>query len=172
MKKLSLIAAAVVLASSGAFAGTATDQFDVSIDFTGGCSVQTAVADFTFTYVAFGAAQSTTQSTVFKCSRGLTPTFSFDNPGAAQTGATNVALATAVTGEGVIAGVRYTLSGATSRSTTGTAAAAGANGTAGTNGSADEYTVAITAAIPGNQAGTGAGGAGALTQTRTLTISY
>ena len=66
--------------------------------------------------------------------------------------------------------VRYTIAGATSKSTTGTAAAAGANGTGGSNGTADQYTIGLTVAIPGDQAGTGADGGG--THTRTLTISY
>jgi len=170
MKKLSLIAAALVLASLGAHAATATDQFDVTVNFTAGCEVLTAASDFTFTYTAFGAAQSQTGSTVFRCTRGLTPTFSFDNPGADQTGASNVALNSSVSAEGVIKGVRYTIAGATSKSTTGTAAAAGANGTGGSNGTADQYTIGLTVAIPGDQAGTGADGGG--THTRTLTISY
>jgi hypothetical protein len=171
MKKLSLItAAAIALASASAFSATVPDSFDVTINFTGSCSVKTGAANLSFTYAAFGALQSQSTATVFECSRGLTPTFSFDNPGGTQTGATDIALGTAVTGEGVISGVRYTLSGASSKSQTGTAASAGANGGTGSNGTADEYTVDITAAIPGGQAGSGASGVG--TQTRTLTIKY
>lgn len=176
MKKLSLIAAAIILASAGARAGTATDTVAVTVTFTGACAVKTAAAALSFTYTSFGAAQTASTSTVFKCSRGLTPTFSFDNTSATQTGASGVALAAAgLAAEGVIQGIRYTLAGTTSKSTTGTAAAAatfGATPTAGSDGSADEYTVAMTANIGAGQAGTGNGVAVAGTQTRTLTISY
>jgi hypothetical protein len=170
MKKLSLIAAAIALVSASAIAATTTDSFDVSVTFTGACTVKTAASDIAFTYSAFGAAQSASTSTVFECSRGLTPTFAFDDTGASQTGSAAAALGTAITGEGVISGVRYTLSGSTARTTTGSAAAAGAGGTGGSNGSADEYTVSISANLPGNQAGNGATGAG--THTRVLTITY
>jgi hypothetical protein len=172
MKKLNLIAAAIALAaSSTAFAATLSDGFDVTINFTSSCQVKTAATDMTFTYAAFGPADSKNTSTVFKCSRGVTPTFSFDNAGATQTGqAAPVALGTALTGEGLIGGIRYTLAGTSSKTQTGTAAAAGAGGTGGTDGSADEYTVAITADIGGNQAGTS--GATGGTQTRTLVITY
>jgi hypothetical protein len=169
MKKLSL-AAALVLAMTGAQAATTDDSFDVRIDFTAGCTVLTTAKDFQFDYTAFGAAQSDTSSTVFRCTRGLTPTFAFDDTGADQTGASNVALNSAVTAEGVIKGVRYRISGATSKSTTGNAAAAGVAGAVGSNGTADQYSVALTVSIPGDQAGDGADGFG--TQTRVLTITY
>jgi hypothetical protein len=170
MKKLSLIAAAIVLASSSAFAATVTDSFNVAVTFTGACTVKTAAADIAFTYAAFGAAQSTSTSTVFECSRGLTPTFKFDDTSTSQTGSAAAALGTDITGEGVISGVRYTLSGSTAKTTTGSAASAGTGGTGGSDGSADQYTVSITADIAGNQAGTGASGSG--THVRVLTISY
>ena len=170
MKKLIFVIAALALAGSAAMAATQTDSFDVTINFTGTCAVKTAAADLAFTYTAFAAApvnQST--STVFQCSRGLTPTFSFDNA-AGQTSNGATALATNITGEGVISGIRYTLVGVTSRSQTGTAATAGVGGTGGSNGTADEYTVAITAAVA-QQAGTGLA-PGPLSQTRVLTITY
>lgn len=170
MKKLSLIALAVLFASSAAYAVDVTNNFNVSVNFTGACSVQTAATNMAFTYAAFGAADSKSTSTVFKCSRGLTPTFKFDDTGANQTGSAAAALGAAITGEGLISGIRYTLSGSTAKSTAGTAAAAGAGGTGGNNGTADEYTVSITADIAGNQAGNGATGSG--THVRVLTISY
>lgn len=171
MKKLNLIAAALVLASSGAFAATETDNFVVSIDFTGSCSVKTgnAASDLSFTYAAFGAADSDTTTTVFECSRGLTPSFSFDNA-AGQTSNGLQALGTAITGEGVIAGIRYTMTATPSRTQTGTAASAGAGGTGGSDGTADEYTVGVTVDIAGGQAGSGSTASGS--QTRVLTISY
>ena len=167
MKKLSMILAALALASTGAYA--LDDPFNVTITFAGACSVKTAAADLTFAYAAFDVAKSDSTSTVFQCSRGLTPTFKFDNVGA-QTGSAAAGVGSAITAEGVIEGVRYTLAGASSKSTTGTAASAGANGTGGNNGSADEYTVSITANVPGGQAGTGTGAT--TSQTRVLTITY
>jgi hypothetical protein len=170
MKKFSLIAAAVLaMASSSAFALTASDGFDVTVNFTAACQVKTAAADMAFTYVAFGAAQSKTATTVFQCSRGLTPTFNFDTTGANQTGqAVPVAVGTAITGEGLISGVRYTLAGSSSKTQVGTAATAGTGGTGGTDGSGDEYTVGITAAIASQAGGTGTGG----THARTLIVTY
>jgi hypothetical protein len=170
MKKLSLIALAVLFASSAAYAVDVTNNFNVSVNFTGACQVKTAAADMAFTYAAFGAADSKSTSTVFKCSRGLAPTFKFDNTGVNQTGSAAGALGAAITGEGLISGIRYTLSGSSAKSTTGTAAAAGAAGTGGNDGTADEYTVSITADIAGGQAGTGASGSG--THVRVLTITY
>lgn len=165
MKQLNLIAAAAVLAfaSSAASALTASDGFDVTVNFTAACKVKTAAADMTFTYTAFGAAQQRTATTVFECSRGLTPTFSFDNTSATQSGQTTpVALGAAITGEGIISGVRYTLAGSSSKTQTGTAAAAG------TDGTADEYTVGLTADVASQAGGTGTGG----THNRTLVITY
>lgn len=172
MKKLNVILAGLALAataSTAMAAGSAADTFDVTITFTGSCSVKTGATAMGFTYAAFDTAKSATTSTVFQCSRGLTPTFAFDNTVGTSNGAQ--ALATGLTGEGVISGIRYTLTGTSSKSTTGTAASAGAGGTGGSNGTADEYTVAIGANIAAGQAGTGLGGS-AVTQTRTLTIAY
>ena len=163
MKKLSIIAAALALSSASAFA--ATDSFDVEIVFTGTCSVTTGAKDFSFAYTAFAGAMSDTSSTVFQCSRGLTPTFSL-NSGVDMAGDSAVALNSNVTGSGVISGVRYTITGTTARTQTGTAATAGAAGTVGTP---DLYTVGLTVAVP-QQAGSGATGTGI--HTRTLTIAY
>lgn len=171
MKKLNLILAGLALAGAATTAmaaGSVGDQFDVTITFTGSCSVKTGAADLPFTYAAFDTAKNATTSTIFKCSRGLTPTFAFDNTVGTSNGAQ--ALATGLTAEGVISGIRYTLSGTSSKSA-GTAASAGAGGTGGSDGTADEYTVAISADIAAGQAGSGLGGT-AVTQTRTLTIAY
>lgn len=172
MKKLNIIAASLVLASSGAFAATATDSFDVTINFTAQCTVKTAANDMTFAYSAFrtGAALTGTATTVFECTRGLTPTFSLNDNGSDMTSNGTQALATALSGEGVIKGIRYTLAGSSSRTQTGDAATAGTGGTGGSNGTADEYTVSFTANIANGQAGDGATGGG--THTRVLTITY
>jgi hypothetical protein len=170
MKKLSVIAAALVLACSSVYAVDVTNSFTVTVGFTGSCQVKTAAGNLSFAYASFDVAKTASTSTVFKCSRGLTPTFKFDNPGGAQTGSAAAALGGPITAEGVIEGVRYTLAGTTSKSTPGNAATAGANGAGGSNGTADEYTVGITADIAADQAGTGTGASG--TQTRVLTITY
>jgi hypothetical protein len=174
MNKHSLIAASLLLASAGAMAaGSVSDDFVVSVAFTSSCKVTTAAADLAFTHTAFDAAQTKSTTTVFSCTRNLAaPTFSFDTTGTTQTGSAAAVTGTAITGEGVIAGLRYTLKGTTSRSAGNIASAGttGANATAGSDGSADLYTVAIDATIGGNQAGDAA--SSTISQTRTLLISY
>ena len=161
MKKLSLIAATLLLASSGAFA-QAVDTFNVNVAFTSACSVKTAAASLEFSYVAFGGAVTATPtSTVFQCTRGLGATFAFDNPGGDATG--SAANAASISGAGVVKGLRYTMTGTASKTTT------GADATAAAAGTADEYTVAITGSMAGGQAGDDSLSA---TQVRTLTISY
>lgn len=164
MKKLNIIAASLVLASSGAFAqSTASDNFNVTVTFTSSCSVKTAAADLAFSYTAFQADDETeTASTVFQCSRGLSPTFAFDT-GAGKAASAAAAAGTQITGGGIVRGLRYTLTGDATKTQTGTAATASADGTA------DEYTVAISGAIAGGQAGDPTQ---ANTQARTLIISY
>lgn len=159
MKKLSLIAATLLLASSGAFA-QATDTFNVTVGLTSTCSVKTAAGALAFTYVAFqpGAATATPTSTVFQCTRGLSASFAFDS-----TGGTASAAGTSITGAGVVGGLTYTMAGSASKSTSGAAP------TATTGAGADEYTVAITGSMAGGQAGDASATASAV---RTLTISY
>jgi len=171
MKKLNRIAAAMALSAfaAGASAATATDDFIVSVNFTGGCTVKTAASDMSFTYVAFDTQKTGTATTVFQCSRNLTPTFSLNDNGGSMIGSSAIAVGGTMTGEGVIAGIRYTLAGSVSRSQTGTPAAAG-TGTAGTDGTADEYTISLGAILAAGQAGTGLSGSG--THTRVVTITY
>jgi hypothetical protein len=159
MKKLNLIAATLLLASSGAFA-QATDTFNVTVGLTSTCSVKTPAAALAFTYVAFQttAATAAPTSTVFKCTRGLTASFAFD-----ATNGTASAAGTAITGAGVVGGLTYTMAGAASKTTSGAAP------TATTGAGADEYTVAITGSMPPNQAGDAAAAASVV---RTLTITY
>jgi hypothetical protein len=173
MKKLNLILAGLALAGAATTSMAATslsDSFDVNITFTGSCRVKTAAADFIYTYAAFDPnPRNDTHTTVFECSRGLAPTFAFDATNGTSNGAKAVTVA--LKAEGVISGIRYTLTGNSSKSTVGTAASAGAGGTGGSDGSADEYSVDIVTDIAAGQAGTGAGGS-AVAQTRTLTITY
>jgi len=169
MKKLSLIAAALALSASGALAQTTlTDDFIVSVAFTSSCKISQNADDLAFTHTAFGAAQSQSTAVKFDCTRGLAPKFKFDSPDATQTGSPEAITGQPITGEGVIKGLRYRLTGATSK-VGGDPATAGAAGAVGTEGTADVYTVAITATIPANQAGDDSG---APSQTRTLTITY
>ena len=173
MKKFSLIAAAVLaFATSSASALTASDGFNVTVNFTAACKVKTAATNMNFNYTAFAAAQSKNTTTTFQCSRGLTPTFSFDNTSVDQTGAaTPVAVGTLIKGEGTIAGVRYTLSGASTQTQAGTDAAAGVGGTGGTDGTAAEYNVVITADIA-QQAGGATPASTGGTHARTLLVTY
>lgn len=172
MKKLSLIAAALVLASSGASAATVGDQFDVSVTLTSACSVTTAAANIAMTYTAFAVLPSTgTASTTFSCTRGLTPSFQFDTTaaGATSSAASNTVGGT-ITSQGVLKGLLYTLSATVPAKAAGTAASAGVGGTGGSIGTADTYSLTINASIPAGQAGDGPNGAG--NQARTLIISY
>lgn len=171
MKKLNSIAAIIALAAAatGASAATTTDDFVVSVAFTSSCTVGTAASNLGFTHTAFQAAQSLSTTTTFNCTRGLTPSFSFDATSATQTASAAAATGTNITAEGLIAGLRYTVTGVTSK-TAGTAATAGAAGTGGSNGTADVYSVGITATIPGGQAGDAS--ATVTSQTRVLTITY
>lgn len=171
MKKLSLLAAALVLASSGAHAAQQSSQFNVVMTFSSLCSVSVGATAINVTYAPFqaGAATGSTSAT-FQCSRGLAPTFSFDDSGAgsAQTGGAAQLVGTAFTGEGVLKGIRYTLTGGVTK-TAGTAASAGSGATAGSDGTADSYAVNVNLNANPNQAGDPAG---SNSQTRTIYINY
>jgi hypothetical protein len=171
MKKLSITTtAALTLFSASAFAATTLDSsFAVSVTFTSSCTVGTT-APIAFTYAAFQATDATgSTSTVFSCSKGLTPSFKFDDATVDVQTASALASTGTITAEGVIKGLRYTLSAAVPAVAAGTAAKAGAGGVSGTNSTADTYTVNISGAIPASQAGDPTGIA---SQTRILTISY
>lgn len=166
MSKFSLVAAAaLVLVSAQAMAaGTAPQNFDVTVTLTSKCQVKGTPAPVVAfgAYTAFGAAPApATASIVFECTRGLAaPTAAFD-----VVNGTSSASGAAPTGEGVVAGLKYTLSAAGSQTLAGAAPVAG-----GAAGSAQEFTWVVTGNMAGGQAGTDT--AGAATQQRTLTISY
>ncbi|MBI5276373.1 MAG: hypothetical protein HY854_07925 [Burkholderiales bacterium] len=171
MKKLSLIAAALLALSGTTFAGTTSDTFAVSVSFTSACTVSTTANDLSFTYVGMqvGAATDSTGIT-FSCTRNfVNPTFTFDDTDAVRT-ASAAASSGTITAEGLLKGLRYTLSAAVPTVVDGTDASAGALGTGGSNGTADAYTLTINANMPGGQAGDNT--AGATTHNRTLTISF
>jgi spore coat protein U-like protein len=173
MKKLSIIAAAAALTlfSASAFTATTLDStFAVSVTFTSVCTVGTTAAINFGAYTAFQAGDATgTTTAAFSCSKGLTPSFKFDDATANVQTASALASSGTITAEGVIKGLRYTLSAAVPAVTAGTAAKAGAGGVNGVNSTADTYSMTINGTIPGLQAGDPTGGA---SQTRTLTISY
>jgi hypothetical protein len=168
MRKLTLIAAtAAAFLSAPAFAATAQDDFDVQLNLTAACTVKTAALDISVAYTAFQLLDATAnRTTVFQCTRGLAaPTIAFD----ATNGTTSATGATA-TAQGVLKGLRYELAAAAAVVTNGDPAAAGAGGVGGDNGTADEFSFALTLTVPSGQAGAGA--SGAANHTRSLIITY
>jgi spore coat protein U-like protein len=171
MKKIALAAAitAALASSFSAQAATETGNFNVSVTLTSVCKLKTTTAPtLSFgTYVAFQTTalpNSTGVDIEFECTRGYTaaPTVSLD------TGTDKAAGATGPTtsGEGVVAGLNYTLAVAAGAKAAGLAATVGAPGSIGT---ADVYKYTITGNIPANQAGDSSK---ATTQARVLTITY
>lgn len=173
MKKLltlGVIAGALAAMAPVANAATATSTFVVSATLTSACKI----GAFPVGGVAFGAvtafvapANATTTATV-SCTRSFAaPTMDFDSaPTGGGTGVGNGGFAAAPTGAGVLPnGLYYTLSAALGAATPGVAptAAGGLNAQ-----DADDRTVTVTGAMPA-QAGSNAG---AVTHTRTLTISF
>jgi hypothetical protein len=159
-----IAAAATLLAAMvPAQATDVTSNFTVSVALTAICTATNSgstTLDFG-TYTAFGAATTPapTIDLTFSCTRGLTaPTFSFD---AAKGGP-----------YGVLAGLNYTLAATNGTTTAGNAASA----TNGGVGTADTRHVTVTGGMAGGQAGTcantAAGCASAVTDTRTLTVTY
>jgi len=157
---------------------TVDQSFTVSTAFTPTCVTNNASpATLSFgAYTAFGSALIATPITInFQCSRALTPgNINFDSlaPNSSSTSGSLTA-----TGEGVVAGLRYTLAVAAADKT-----ATGSVATASSVGSADVYTYTITGAMESGQAGCNLVGVGgnisgeangcSATQTRTLTIAY
>jgi spore coat protein U-like protein len=171
MKKIALVTAvsAALASSFSAQAAVETGGFNVSVTLTSVCKLKTTTAPtLNFgTYVAFQTAalpNTTGVDIEFECTRGYTaaPTVSLDSgtdKAAALAGSTT-------SGEGVVAGLNYTLAVAAGVKTAGSNATAGAPGTIG---SADVYRYKITGNIPANQAGDFSK---ATTQARVLTITY
>lgn len=169
MKKIiSIVAMGAVSAlfSQSGVAATTSANFTTSVTLTSKCRVKTGSDNQTLSfgnYEAFSAAtvNATSIHIDFECTRGFNaaPNVEFDT-GADKT--SSAAGATA-TGEGVIAGLRYTMSVTAGARTTGTAA------TTADIGTPDTYRYTISGAMEANQAGTSS----ALgTQARVLTITY
>ncbi|MGB4117161.1 MAG: hypothetical protein WBK51_11505 [Polaromonas sp.] len=154
MKKLALATALALtgLLSAPAHAATTNNNFDVTVNLTSACLVNTAATALNFgAYTAFGSAATPapTTSITFKCTRGLT--------------ISGVAFDTG-SGAGVVAGLNYGMTVGTVSNAAGTAA------TASVAGTADVLTYVVTGSMLAGQAGAGAGGAA--TSARVLTITY
>ena len=153
MKKIALTAALALtgLITTPASAATTDNNFNVTVNLTSACVVNTSPALNFGTYVAFGAASTPapTAAMTFRCTRGLA--------------ISNVAFDTG-SGAGVVAGLNYGM-------TVGAAAnAAGVDATASVLGTADVRTYVVTGSMVAGQAGAGAGGPA--TSARVLTITY
>ena len=154
MKKLALTAALALagLVAAPAHAATTDNNFNVTVNLTSACLVNTAATALNFgAYTAFGSAATPapTTSITFKCTRGLT--------------ISGVAFDTG-SGAGVVAGLNYGMSVGTVATAAGTAA------TASVTGTADVLTYVVTGSMVAGQAGAGAGGAAS--SARILTITY
>jgi hypothetical protein len=152
LRLASMAAIAMGFFSSSAMAATYNNAFNVTVNLTSACTVQTAATALDFgVYTAFvsAATPAPTTSITFKCTRGLTiSSIAFD------TGS----------GAGVVAGLNYGMSVGTVSTAAGTAA------TAVVTGTPDILTYTVTGSMAGGQAGAGAGGAA--TSARSLIITY
>lgn len=170
MKKLALVAAlALASLSTPLFAQTVSGNFNVNVNLTAKCDLQTVgtpVLDFgSYTSLTTTTVTPTNIGLAFRCTRGFAaaPTVAFDT----GTDKTSTASGATATGEGVVAGLRYTLAVSAGALVAGATATAGAPGS---NGTADVYTYTISGSMPGLQAGQTP--VGAQSQARVLTITY
>ncbi|HXD43102.1 MAG TPA: spore coat protein U domain-containing protein [Ramlibacter sp.] len=176
MKKLSLIAAATLLASGAAFATDLPASFNVSVSVTPICSIKTNALDIDFgTYTPFtnAAVNVNTHFVTFQCSHGLAPNVAFDT----ANGTTSASGTGAATAEGLLSGLRYTLAipdvaTALGAGSAGTVATAGAGGTGGNNSVAKEYKFTISASMAANQAGATVASSSAVTHQRQIILTY
>lgn len=176
MKKLllsSLAVAALSLGSSAFAATSTTTSFTVSVALTSTCRAGVVAGNAGVDFGTYTAFQPTAKTGV------VGPIYSVDctrNLAAAPTAAFDTALGTAA-GDGVVAGLNYKLTAAAAVVVAGTAATAATSGQAPTgNGTATNYAFAITGAMPADQAGSvlnvGVEPLSAVTQSRSLIISF
>ena len=171
MKTIRILIATAIAAAFGqaAFAGQVSTQFNVGVNLTTACTVVTGDAGsaVSINYTAFQTSDGTgSSSPKVSCTRGLAPTsIQFDG----TNGTTSAASATSITGEGVLAGLRYTLAASMPSVAAGSAATAGASGTGGSNGTADTYSFTVNVTVPLGQAGATSGTS---SHNRTLLINY
>ncbi len=169
MKKITLITALCasgLLGGTSALAANESNGFSVDVTLTSKCLATTTTApSLAFAYESFqttAASPTAPISLTFKCTRGIAePTLSFDTVSGTSTSGS----ASAATGEGVVGGLRYTLSvGANSTSaTTGSAA------TNTTIGSEKVLTYSVTGSIQPLQAGDAVA---ATSDLRSLIVTY
>lgn len=172
MKKLLPRAALSLLALSSLVtaplqAATTTSGFNVTVNLTSMCQINTAAAALNFgTYTAFGSAGTPAPTTAitFQCTQGFAPTtVALDTtPTLSTAGAAGLT----TSGGGVIAGLLYSLSVAGVVSTTGSAATT----TAGSGFDTKSYT--ITGGMASGQAGLSSTATLAATQARVLTLTF
>lgn len=162
-----LLLCATGLVGQQALAANVSATFNASVTLTSVCRVKTGSDNQTLSFGTYSAFQSGTQNATginidFECTRGFAaaPTVAFDT----GTDMTSTAAAATATGEGVVAGLRYTLAVAAGALTAGSAA------TTSSIGTADTYRYAVSGAMAGGQAGTH--GTGVQTQARQLIITY
>lgn len=158
---LSVALALLSLGASGQVI-TASKNLTLSAMLSAQCRVASASSGaITLTFPAYtafgGAVTAPSQSINFECTRGLgsTPTFTWDAGGGTTAG------------EGILAGLRYSLTATNGTRTSGVAPVLGTPGDVGTP---DTYPVNVGGSMPAGQAGEGA--SGTYTATRTLTVSF
>jgi hypothetical protein len=158
------LSVALALLSLGAAGQTITASKSVTLSATLSAQCRVASASsgaitLTFpSYTAFGGAVTAPAQTInFECTRGLgsTPTFAWDAGGGTTAG------------DGVLAGLRYSLTATNGTRTNGVAPVLGTPGDVGTP---DTYPVNVGGSMPAGQAGAGA--SGTYTATRTLTVTF
>jgi spore coat protein U-like protein len=151
------VTTALVALAPTAHAVAVSNSFNVSVNLSSQCRALnsgTLTVDFG-TYTAFqaGAATGSNVNIDFECTRGFAPvSVAFDTVNGLATG------------EGVLAGLQYTLSSAAAVVTGGTAA------TTATIGTGDNRRYVVSGTMPAGQAGTAPGGAA--THVRQLIVTY
>ena len=145
--------------------------FNVTVTLTPVCTMAAfspaALAFGSYTAFSVAAVAATPTSAVLTCTRGLTGVSAAFDTGVDKTSS---AIQTSPTGEGVVAGLNYTMTATRSAVAPGLVATAGAPGTIGT---ADQWTYTISGNMPAGQAGTCVAGPSCPgTQARALTVTY
>jgi hypothetical protein len=170
MKKIISTALGVLAAASflshTAQAGNITNSFEVKVNLTSACIINSTTNNLDFgTYTAFVSASvpAPTVAVSFRCTQGFIPTNVVLDTVPALSTADSAGLTTA--GAGVIAGLRYTLSVA------GVVSTAGAVATTSVGSAYDTKSYTITGGMIDAQAGL-YNAVSQATQTRTLTLSF
>lgn len=161
----SLAIALLSLAGAAPAQTTASKTMTVQAALTSQCRVDPLESALTLdfgTYIAFGLAATFTQKTInFQCTRGLgvTPTFAWDATNGVDSGSGGA--------EGVLAGLRYSLTAANGTLVSGSAPVLATPNDLGTP---DIRPVTINGSVAAGQAGTKT--AGTVSHIRTLTVTF